>query len=367
MRPGAKKSIVWNYFKKNENDKAAATCNICNKTIKCCGGTTNLKQHLLRIHPIQLTENEPPKEQENLEHLPPNINTPQIQEQSAVVAVAGPSGICSKTNKNYPVLQQKRPAKQLKLFGARNTNELSESEIEKIDMKLLKMVTKDYQPLSIVEDEGFLEYSRQLQPLYKPPSRKRLSNEILSRHYAASVGELKLVLNNVKNIAITTDIWTSDSNRAYITVTGHFISENKLTARVLATEEIIGAHTGENIAVALSAILNEWNIINKIITIVSDNGANIKKAINECLQNHHHPCVAHTLNLSVNEAITSNENLSTIIKKCRSLVGHFKQCCSKQQIKFYSGADESTTSKSKTRCSYEVEFLFYNDGKTSAN
>lgn len=33
---------------------------------------------------------------------------------------------------------------------------------------------------------------------------------------------------------------------------------------------------------------------------------------------------AHTLNLSVNEAITSNEEFSSIIEKCRALVGHFK-------------------------------------------
>jgi len=55
---------------------------------------------------------------------------------------------------------------------------------------------------------------------------------------------------------------------------------------------------------------------------------NIKNAINEHLHKYHHPCVAHTLNLIVNDAITSNEELLNVLKKCRALVGHFKHSVS---------------------------------------
>ncbi|XP_008188682.1 zinc finger BED domain-containing protein 1-like [Acyrthosiphon pisum] len=75
-------------------------------------------------------------------------------------------------------------------------------------------------------------------------------------------------------------MWTSDSNKGYITVTCHFIFDDKLYSPVLATREVHGAHTGENIAAVLSEIFNEWEINNKIVTIVSDNGTNIKNAIN---------------------------------------------------------------------------------------
>lgn len=57
---------------------------------------------------------------------------------------------------------------------------------------------------------------------------------------------------------------------------------------------------------------------------MSDSGANIKNAINEHLHKCHHPCVAHTLNLSVNESLNKNDSLSSILKKCRKLVTHFK-------------------------------------------
>lgn len=57
MRPGAKKSIVWNYFQK-ENTNKCAICKICKKEMKYFGNTTNLKQHLLRLHPTLMTVND---------------------------------------------------------------------------------------------------------------------------------------------------------------------------------------------------------------------------------------------------------------------------------------------------------------------
>lgn len=109
-------------------------------------------------------------------------------------------------------------------------------------------------------------------------------------------------------------MWTSDSNKSYITVTCHFIFDDQLFSPVIATKDVSDRHTGQNIAATLTNIFNEWNIANKIITVVSDNGSNFKNAINEHLLKHHHPCVAHTLNLSINEAINGNSDINQILK-----------------------------------------------------
>ncbi|CAG9829823.1 unnamed protein product [Diabrotica balteata] len=319
MRPGAKKSVVWEYFIKNENQ--TGTCKLCKKIIKCFGGTTNLRQHLLRIHPTQMLENEPPANTEINQNVE-NIMQPEV-ENTNKLAVPGTSGTNLK-RANEGMSKDTRPQKQLKLFGVKKVHELSESDLNKLDVKLLKLITHDYQPLSIVEDKGFIEYSRALQPLYKLPSRKKLTYEILPKYYTESASTLKITLSKVENIAVTTDIWTSDSNVAYITVTAHFTHESNLCARVLCTKGMSGSHTSEKIADELTSIFNDWNIGNKIITVVSDNGANIKKAITHNLQKHHHPCVAHTLNLSVSEAILKNDSLSSVLTKCRALVGYFK-------------------------------------------
>ncbi|CAI6373848.1 unnamed protein product [Macrosiphum euphorbiae] len=144
------------------------------------------------------------------------------------------------------------------------------------------------------------------------------------------------MLKTVLNVSVTTDMWTSDSNKAYITVTCHFIFDDILYSPVLATREVHDSHTGENIAASLRLIFNEWEIGNKIVTIVSDNGANIKNAINQHLKKHHQPCVAHALNLSVIEAINNNNELSQVIQTCKTIVGHFKHSTSAtEKLKMY--------------------------------
>lgn len=66
MRPLEKRSIVWNYFKKI--DQQQSKCNLCNKILKSCGGTTNLKEHLKRLHPTQkLTVELPSESSESVE------------------------------------------------------------------------------------------------------------------------------------------------------------------------------------------------------------------------------------------------------------------------------------------------------------
>lgn len=94
-----------------------------------------------------------------------------------------------------------------------------------------------------------------------------------------------------------------------MTITIHLYSP------VLATREVFDSHTGLNIANTLKNIFYEWGMINKIVTIVFDNGSNIKNAINEHLLKYHHLCVGHTLNLSIDEAINENLDITQTLKK----------------------------------------------------
>jgi len=46
------------------------------------------------------------------------------------------------------------------------------------------------------------------------------------------------MLETIADLSITTDMWTSDYNKSYITVTCHFIFDNHLYSPVLATREV---------------------------------------------------------------------------------------------------------------------------------
>lgn len=79
-------------------------------------------------------------------------------------------------------------------------------------------------------------------------------------------------------------MWTSSSNKCYITVTGHFIYEFQSYTVVLATNEVQSSHTGENISNAILDILNNYEIDDKVVTVVTDNAENVKKAVSKGLK-----------------------------------------------------------------------------------
>lgn len=81
-----------------------------------------------------------------------------------------------------------------------------------------------------------------MNPQYVLPCRKVLSYWIIPEKYEAAATELKTVLGQTQNIAITSEMWTSDSNIAYISVTSHFIFNEEMRSQVLSTKEIAGSH-----------------------------------------------------------------------------------------------------------------------------
>lgn len=74
------------------------------------------------------------------------------------------------------------------------------------------------------------------------------------------------------------------------------------------------SHTSKNLADNIKSAAIEWKLENKVGIAVSDNAANIVKAITEELQWKHFGCYAHTLNLIVQNGL-QNESAGRIIRK----------------------------------------------------
>lgn len=205
---------------------------------------------------------------------------------------------------------------------------------KQIDEKVLQLVTQDLQPFSIVEDKGFKNYSKALNPSYTLPSRKTLSDTLLPGKFEVIKEKTKNLLQNVKSVTITTDCWTSCNNDGFIAVTSHFIDDNFIPKSALLEVGLCNErHTSKNLANELIRITTEWDVQNKILLAISDNAANIKKTILEELQWNHLGCIAHTINLIVQDALKPAEN---IVKKTSDIVSHFKRSVvAKNKLDFY--------------------------------
>ncbi|KAL0883411.1 hypothetical protein ABMA27_016796 [Loxostege sticticalis] len=295
-----KKSVVWDFFNKNQEK---ATCNMCKAEYKNVNTTTNLINHLKRKHPVQY--------QEKL-----NISESEPEPSTSTKSDAVPK------------------KKQTTLLPVTSKTKLSGAEKRKLDKALLNLIIWDYQPLSIVEQKGFVEYSKALNANYELPSRKTLSANMLEEHYKLCRAAAQEMLNGIDYIACTTDLWSSDSNRSYVTLTAHFIANGRLQCITISTKEADFAHSALGISLSLRESFDEWKIFDKIVAIVTDNAPNVKKAVNEHLNKRNQYCVAHTLNLAIGDCVKDDggaddesedaPKLQDLISKCRAIVSHFK-------------------------------------------
>ncbi|XP_053968597.1 E3 SUMO-protein ligase ZBED1-like [Anastrepha ludens] len=268
-------SAVWQFFNKSK-DGSSAKCIQCGKTYITCGNTTNLAGHLKRMH-AGLTVSELPKSS---------------------------GSILSFIEKKY---------------------EASSARKKSLDSSLMHYICSDMRPFSVVENKGFRNFVSTLDPRYELPSRNKLRNTCMQDFYTNMKDKLHCILDRVDYCAITTDCWTSRANESYMTVTCHFINDNfELKAAVLSTKNLIDEtnHTSQNIANSLREVLVEWQVIDKVSAIVTDNARNVVKAC-EILQKRNVPCFAHCINLIV-QSCFSLENIKTIMGKCKSIVSFFK-------------------------------------------
>ncbi|CAH1110803.1 unnamed protein product [Psylliodes chrysocephalus] len=195
---------------------------------------------------------------------------------------------------------------------------------EKIDKKLMNLFIRDLQPFSVVEDNGFREFVSTLNPGYQLPSRFVISKTLLLAMYEECLNDVKQLMNGRKTICITTDAWTSINTVSYIGVTAHFVDEKfNLNSILLECSSSNMRHTAENLAADLQRVCKEWNIENKVIFAVSDNAANMQRAIQN-IGWKHIGSVAHTINLLVKDGL-KNDEIRQIIAKVRQTVTHFRR------------------------------------------
>lgn len=94
-----------------------------------------------------------------------------------------------------------------------------------------------------------------MQPLYSVPSRKTLTEKLIPYYVEEISTYIKYMVSEAKYVAVTTDIWSSDSNKSFLRVTSHFIHDDKHKNMVLETKELPGRHTDINIADCLTKYL----------------------------------------------------------------------------------------------------------------
>lgn len=155
------------------------------------------------------------------------------------------------------------------------------------------MIVTDMQPISIVEDPGFIKFMKVLEPRYHLPGWKTLMTIQIPHLYTEVKTAVQEFLYTASSVVLTTDMWTSRATQAFLTVTAHCIDEEwEIQAYTLDTVNVVEDHTGDNISNVLTQIVEDWGINNKIHAVVADIAPNMVKAVRTNMWKHI-PCYAH--------------------------------------------------------------------------
>jgi len=209
-------------------------------------------------------------------------------------------------------------------YGADN------DKVTRLNRLLVALICKEGLPFNLVESPHFKAFVNELDPRYVLPTRRCLSDTLIPARYNETMTEMQASIAAAEAHAVTTDLWTSSANHAYMGVTAHWLDAGFVPHNsCLAVRPAPGSHTAEYISSELKSVLDEWSLglqPNKL-HVVTDSGANVKKAIAQLPAVKWRACFAHTLQLCVNTGLSSKEvsDLPKVLSKARAIVGHFRR------------------------------------------
>ncbi|XP_063850953.1 zinc finger BED domain-containing protein 4-like [Scylla paramamosain] len=150
---------------------------------------------------------------------------------------------------------------------------------KEMDKLLLRFIAGSLQPLSRVEDASFEALLNKAQPSYSSPSRKELSSKLLPSQTQQLQEHLNKKSSSVGYICVTPDLCTNRQIRSCTGITCHFNDNFQLQSTLLACTRFKGCHTAQKIHATFTEIITSFNLQTKILTIVTDSGTNVLKAL----------------------------------------------------------------------------------------
>lgn len=185
-----KRSIMWKFLSACKDDPNKLNCSLCSTKIPYVSKTTtngiyHLKQkHLKEFEKVQASESLAAEVQSSTTDdddtsVPTNLEKKLNTDGKAE----------TKTNSVKPQAQVAQPSlrKFLKRKGTKSVKAItygSKSKRKKlIDEALVEFVVMDYQPLSVVEDIGFINLINVIDEKYAIPSRKTLTESLIPTYH----------------------------------------------------------------------------------------------------------------------------------------------------------------------------------------
>ncbi|XP_071032078.1 uncharacterized protein [Oncorhynchus clarkii lewisi] len=198
---------------------------------------------------------------------------------------------------------------------------------KKMDEAIIEMIATDNQPFTVVSGVGFQRLISLAEPLYRIKDETFFRTEMLDKTHERVVMKVKNLVapGNAPHMAFTTDCW-SGTTEFLMSLTGHFIDDVWTRKQVvLNVKTMTGSHAGNYLGGMFLTTMEYWDIhTERVVLVLRDIGANMMKGV-RLAELPDFSCSAHTLQLVINDGLSSQRAVLNIIAVLKSCATHFDQ------------------------------------------
>lgn len=199
--------------------------------------------------------------------------------------------------------------------------EHSSEQMKNLHKAVTEWIVIDSISFNTLHRKGFQKFIKHIDPRFRSPSNKTIKNLIVEAYATQKQKVKNLIKESCTTATITTDLWTARSKVGYIGITCHWLTQDfEPIDLLLAIEQISYPHTGEAISNYIKTKITEFELEDKVLFGITDNGSNMRKAF-ELLENIERlPCTAHTIQLTINQALNT---IKPFVNRFNKLVKFF--------------------------------------------
>ena len=295
------RSVVWEHFRVNKDGQNV--CLHCKHAVVARDrNTSNLFSHLRTKHPDKYEAAVKAKKQQ--------------QEKKRNHCTSNPS------TSTMDIKQS---------FSRMGKHDKKSKRWKQITNAVTVYLVKDMVPIYSVEKPRFKQLVGTLDKQYELPSRKYFTKTAIPTLYNTTRDTVASEISDVRYFSATTDLWSSEGMKPYLSYTIHFICNWKLQSRCLQTSFMPEDHTSENLAEAMKCSLEGWELDeSKQVCLTTDSGANIVNAASR-LDWMRLSCFGHNLHLAITNSIKCDNRFTRALGLARKIVSIFSMSWKKRR------------------------------------
>ncbi|KAM8753808.1 zinc finger BED domain-containing protein 4 [Acanthopagrus schlegelii] len=142
-----------------------------------------------------------------------------------------------------------------------------------ISEAIAKMIVRDLQPVSIVENHGFRELLQLLEPRYTPERQHYIQSQLLPAYAYQAQLATRQALASAHALSLSLDLWRglTGATSGYLGVTCHFLTSDwQMRSALLACLPLTGGISGTRVLSDFDEVCHSHGVSGKAFRVVAD-------------------------------------------------------------------------------------------------